>query len=435
MLNKFSERIEISGPERQRWGVLRQFLALELIIFIPVAVLSGFPGTLYLMLFVQFPLSFGVIVYQKLIKPFFRKNTAQEMTSDQEVKSAHAGGALKKFFLTIFKWITITIYIICWWLILYYFWAQWCLSYTESEAGQAMGLLVGVFVVTFGLLLVFIVVGVTMYFRRRGRSIFRRDGMNAGKVMMNFWGLSAFALIAAVLLHEAGHMLGLFLSEGKTAHLTFHPFQGARITYASSHSMSSSWATWGGPLGGSLLGGLVTAVFWRFRSPLTAPFLMIGVAALGGNGLMLTVGALTSTVGDVTRLIALGVGREFLMGAGIIFLLAGFGLFFFLQPYWGMNKGDSLFKRCYIIIGGLLPYILCVLYYNLAYNAEALKNYLAYVTGSLILAFVAAVFLRFLDSMKFIETSKAAVEIRWGHALYSLVLGAASVILCYYFLS
>lgn len=261
------------------------------------------------------------------------------------------------------------------------------------------------------------------------------DRANAIKLTVNFLGLSAFAFIAAVLLHEVGHMLGLFIAEGKTGHLTFHPFQGARITYASSYSMSSSWATWGGPLGGSLLGGLVTAAFWRFRSHLTAPFLMIGVAALGGNGLMLTVGALTSTVGDVTRLIALGVGKGLLMGMGLIFLLAGFGLFFFLQPYWGMNKGGSLFKRCYIIIGGLLPYILCVLYYNLVYNAEAVENYLAYVTGSLILAFVAAVFLRFLDSMKFIETSKAAVEIRWGHALYSLVLGAASVILCYYFLS
>lgn len=178
MLNKFSERIEISGPERQRWGVIRQFLALELIIFIPLVVLAvpdlasgsfDFLGTLYLILLAQFPLSFGVIVYQKLIKPFFRKNTAQEMTSDQEVKSAHAGGALKKFFLTIFKWITITIYIICWWLILNYFWAQWCFSYTESEAGQAMRLLVGVFVSTFGMALVFIVAGVVMRFCRAAR--------------------------------------------------------------------------------------------------------------------------------------------------------------------------------------------------------------------------------------------------------------------------
>jgi hypothetical protein len=123
------------------------------------------------------------------------------------------------------------------------------------------------------------------------------------------------------------------------------------------------------------------------------------------------------------------------MGMGLMFLLAGFGLLFLLQPYLGMNRGDSLFKRCYILIGGLLPYILCVLYYSWGYNAEGLGNYLVYIAGSLLVAWAAAVSLRFLDSMKFIKASMAPVDIRWGHALYSFILGAASVILCYLFLS
>ncbi len=254
------------------------------------------------------------------------------------------------------------------------------------------------------------------------------------RLIINFFGISAFALIAAVLLHELGHILALYITEGKIAHLAFQPFEGAKVIHQSIRHENTAFIASAGILLGSLMGGLITASLWKFRNSFFAPFLMIGVAAFGGNGLMLVLGSLTSSVGDVTKLIFLGIAKGFLFLLGLAFLLIGFILFFVLQRHLGINKSDSFLKRWYILAGGLMPYILCILIYNLVYNRERFEDYFIYVCGSIVLASGAALFAKYLDFLGFCTPSKTLVEIRWPHVIFSFVLGSSAIILCLLFL-
>ena len=206
-------------------------------------------------------------------------------------------------------------------------------------------------------------------------------GDNFYKLSVNFFGVSTVALIAAILLHEFGHLFALFLFEGKLGHLRFHPFAGASIVHVPIHPQNVIFVTLGGVLIGGLLGGLITLSLWKFRTPFLSSFLMIGVAALGGNGLMLVVGSLFSDVGDVSKLISVGLSKGVLLILGLSFLLLGFIFFLFLQPYLGISQDDRLLKRCSVFLGGLMPYSMSVLIYNRIFNVGALNDYVTYITG------------------------------------------------------
>lgn len=205
-----------------------------------------------------------------------------------------------------------------------------------------------------------------------------------------FSGSAVFALLMAVILHELGHALALYLAEGELATISFNPFVGAVTSYQNPGAIlstaSARFISAGGVTLGSVLALLLSGPFLiRYFSLWTVPLAMVAVVSMAGNGMMLVLGSLMSNVGDVTRMVALGIPRWVLMFWGIFLLVLG--LFFFLRvsPYLGLGPRVIFRRRCFILLVGLSPYVLCVLLYNFLYNVNKIGLYCVYVCAGLAL--------------------------------------------------
>lgn len=171
MLKKFIEHVEIDDLEAQQLGVIRQFLALELITCILVTAVSlivfgaivHFEVILVLLIPAQLPLALIVLIYQKLIKPRLYKKSVPEAVSSYKIRRNHNLNVLTKIFVVIFKWIISYIAV---WIVLTFFWAKYCFAITSSEAGQAMGLVMGFFIITPGIFIIFAAIHVSISLKK-----------------------------------------------------------------------------------------------------------------------------------------------------------------------------------------------------------------------------------------------------------------------------
>lgn len=87
------------------------------------------------------------------------------------------------------KW---TICYVVVWIVLSFFWAQMCFTTTQSEAGQAMGLVMGFFIITPGIFIMYAVIPVSIYLRKNKYKGWTFKNMAAGGyilliVLSCFW--------------------------------------------------------------------------------------------------------------------------------------------------------------------------------------------------------------------------------------------------------
>lgn len=256
------------------------------------------------------------------------------------------------------------------------------------------------------------------------------------KLVLYFSGTAVFAFLIAVLLHETGHALAVYLTEHEIAKISFHPLSGAVTTYATSGSdpAAARFISAGGIIFGSILSLLVA---WPFASrpgtPWTIPFAMIVVTSLAGNGLMLIIGSVLSSVGDVNRLITLGVSRWFLFTFGGALALLSLYFLIRLSPFVGLGSDKTYKERCLIFTGGLLPYFLCALGYNAWHHSEKMFLYVVYVIVGLVLGLV-AIFICGLADPRWFGLPNKPPQIEWRHAAYTCFL-AIGIIILFFLLS
>lgn len=244
-----------------------------------------------------------------------------------------------------------------------------------------------------------------------------------------FSGSAVFALLMAVILHEMGHALALYLAEGQIASISFNPFVGAVTSYNNPGAIipasSARFISAGGVALGCILAILLSSPFLiRYLDRWTVPLAMVSVVSLAGNGMMLILGSLVSNVGDVARLLALGAPRWALLSWGLFLLGLGLVLFLRVSPYLGLGPRVIFRKRCLILLGGLAPYGFCVLLYNFVHNIERTILYLIYVGAGLALG-VAGVYVggRLQRHWSFIQ-GKTPGPIDGKHALFANALAA-----------
>ncbi|MCD4779832.1 MAG: hypothetical protein K8S27_04700 [Candidatus Omnitrophica bacterium] len=172
--------MKIKESEAQKLKIIRQVFVLELIAFISVGaylyLLFGhcinfgrcILTILIYMIPAQIPLAFIVIVYHKLINPPVVK---EKVLYDETNKLNHTLNIFTKTFLIILKWIGS--YVLSF-IVLFYVWALYCFHSTTSEAGQAMGLVIGLIYILIGLTILFIIVGVLKFQKNKKFKTFQR---------------------------------------------------------------------------------------------------------------------------------------------------------------------------------------------------------------------------------------------------------------------
>ena len=123
----------------------------------------------------------------------------------------------------------------------------------------------------------------------------------------------------------------------------------------------------------------------------------MGVCTLLGNGLYLTVDALLHAGGDATSIIALGTPQLYVVGSGIALVALGLVACHLQLPRIGLASSDGFLTRIVVLEGGVGPYLLAMLVYQVCRNRNEITLWLAYVVTGLFMAAGVAVGSRFVE--------------------------------------
>jgi hypothetical protein len=236
----------------------------------------------------------------------------------------------------------------------------------------------------------------------------------------------------AMATHELGHALAMWATGGSVARITLNPFSKSYTVYGSpaAYPLFTSWA---GAVFSSAIGLLLLICFRNSQRWWTLPLMMMGLCAIVVNGLYLIVDTVLLSGGDATYLIHNGIARSIILLVGIGLIILGLTIGYCLFPRMGLTSSDDALTRLAILEGGVGPYLIVMLIYQICQNGGKITEWLAYViAGILMLACVAlgSIFIERWWSFR----QRHAVQIpTWSAVTVSLV--AAAMLLAVEFLA
>ena len=247
------------------------------------------------------------------------------------------------------------------------------------------------------------------------------------RLMVLFSGASIFALLIAITLHELGHVLAVYFLYGQISTIRFDSLASASVSYSVSHPQPfhQLLVSLAGIALGPLLGLAVFIAVWPSRSPWTVSLLMVGVTSLAANGFMSLVGVLFSCINDISRSIVLGTSKILLVLYGSFLLMMGLTLFLRIKPFLGFKKSDSLLDEIKIITGGLLPYVVGAIGYNMVYHPSMVEMNFCYC---LVIIFVMTG-VCFSRALNIGPREDINVVITWRHALFAVSICLAVIVI------
>jgi hypothetical protein len=211
------------------------------------------------------------------------------------------------------------------------------------------------------------------------------------KLRTSLFLLGSFAIgyNAAVAVHELGHALSLWITGGAVARITLAPFSKS-FTYYGSLPAFPLFTAWAGLAFSSAVGLLLLACFWTWRSFWNFPLMMIGLCAMAVNGLYFTIDSLLLAGGDATHIILLGTPRPLVLAVGTGLTLLCLIVGYLLLSRFVLAPTDGALWRLIILGGGVGPYLIAMLLYQIYYNQGEITQWLIYITtGILVLAAIA----------------------------------------------
>jgi hypothetical protein len=142
--------------------------------------------------------------------------------------------------------------------------------------------------------------------------------------------------------HEAGHVLGAWISGGEVAAVHLHPLAISRTDLA--RNPHPLWVAWAGPIVGTVAPLMVYLAWWAVSSfaGRQSPFSGLHVArffagfCLIANGAYLSFGSL-DRVGDAGDLLRHGTPEWMLWAFGLLAMPAGLWLWHRLGPQFGLG--------------------------------------------------------------------------------------------------
>jgi len=247
------------------------------------------------------------------------------------------------------------------------------------------------------------------------------------RLSLFLFGSFAIGYNLATAVHELGHAIVIWATGGTVARIVLHPFSWSYTYYSSSpgYPILTSWA---GILFESLLALLLAALVWRSRQRSWALLcLVIAIMALAKGGLYASIDAILQTGGDSTDLIWLGVPPALVIGVGAV--LVGIGIFLAIAAFRSIDFGadSSLVGRALVLEGGLLPYLLCIVVYQLVSSPQEIRMWGLYIASGAIIIFLVAALSELIESRLPSRPGTRANTPGWVWAWSVTVLGIAIV--------
>ncbi len=243
------------------------------------------------------------------------------------------------------------------------------------------------------------------------------------KKTLTLLGAFTFGYNAAIVLHELGHALTLWMTGGTVTRFSLHPFSWS-YTYYQSPSAYPLLTAWAGVLFSSAVALALLPLIRPWRSAWTIPLALTALCVLVINGLYLTVDSLLLPGGDATVIIRHGTPWLFVLATGIALTLVGLAVGLLLLPRIGLTPDDTLVSRIIVLEAGVGPYLIAMLVYQVLWGRGELTLWTTYVvTGLLILAALALgswfIEKRYQPKLHFPPLTPS-----WSTALGSLAAGA-----------
>jgi hypothetical protein len=182
--------------------------------------------------------------------------------------------------------------------------------------------------------------------------------------------LGSFAITynIAIALHELGHVIAYLIDGGEVSAFVLNPFSWS---WAEANNLNNRiFALWGGVIFGQMLALIPFVLIIKFKSPIFV-FLakLLAACAFLINGLYLTAGSILN-FGDGGSLVYLGVSSSLIIITGLIYLLISFLFWSDLQRHIGLDKETAFISRIKVITGGIAPYMILIIIYNLLHNSS-----------------------------------------------------------------
>jgi len=180
--------------------------------------------------------------------------------------------------------------------------------------------------------------------------------------------LGAFAVTynIAIAFHELGHVIAYLIDGGQVSEFILNPFSWS---WAEARNLNNRiFALWGGVTFGQMLAISPIIIIYRKKLPISI-FMAKLLAACGFliNGLYLSAGAILN-FGDGGTLVELNVSSFLVITIGVTYLIISFAFWADLQRHIGLDKNTLLRTRILIVLGGIAPYMIIIIIYNLIHN-------------------------------------------------------------------
>ena len=262
---------------------------------------------------------------------------------------------------------------------------------------------------------------------KKERKVVLREWERYLKLALHLGGASAFGCVAAIALHEAGHIIVILRCGGTVTGIQLQPFTRSVVTYSIPASAPLLWIAAAGVIMGAAGSFFILAVLRACRSAYALPLVMAGVASLLGNGLYLVLGStVLNGFGDPGRMIALGVPAAGLFAAGSGLVAWGGLAFMRFLPLTGIHPGMPPLTRAGILLGGAFPYLSGIIIYNSIYDFSRLIRYCIFIVMILGMVLLGG-WLSGRLSARLFKGLYPVLPVRWRHAWTAVALGAGVV--------
>jgi energy-converting hydrogenase Eha subunit A len=253
--------------------------------------------------------------------------------------------------------------------------------------------------------------------------------MRLFKITLLLFGSFAIAYSLSNFLHELGHAIAIWTTGGIVDRITLSPFSWSYTWYDSEPKLPVYTASAGIVLG-TLSALLLVTLTWRFRrQPWSLIFLLTGIVETASNGLYAVFDSLLSSGGDATDLIQYGVPASLIIGVGILLLIGS--LLLSVAAFWpiGFGPKNVLLKRILVLEGGILPYLLCIVVYQLNYNRQDNTLYILSAGCGVALILAIAGLSHLLQSRFQHPPVDDSYDPSWAYTLFVVALGILVIVL------
>ena len=161
-------------------------------------------------------------------------------------------------------------------------------------------------------------------------------------------GAVVVAYNGAMLLHEFGHVIHLWVSGGTVARVYVSPIDVSYVHKGA--NPHPQWVAWGGPVWGAVFPALLLGLAWVSRTRLVSLTVVLATFALVFNGAYLTVGAFQPG-GDTAQLLEHGAPVWSLVAVGAPMLLAGVLLAPLVAPALDVGPGRTSMAQSLLVVG------------------------------------------------------------------------------------